>query len=186
MAPRCKPSRRLQALVDEYAQGQSCLSLLQSRITASTHTIRPSVLSELKLQFSGNDQDILSALGDICHSDAPDEESFTRVANFYNMDREILEAEQKMYSSFCRARGFIANAVSEVLQTIHENDFVVMLPEFATVVHILAVIPATSCSAERSFNALRRLKTYLRSTMGQQRVSNIALIHIERAHANLY
>ena len=43
------------------------------------------------------------------------------------------------------------------------------------VVHILAVIPATSCSAERSFSALRRLKTYLRS---------IALINIERAYAN--
>ena len=59
-----------------------------------------------------------------------------------------------------------------------------MLPEFATVVHILAVIPATSCSAERSFSALRILKTYLQSTMGQQHVSNIALIHIERAYAN--
>ena len=49
------------------------------------------------------------------------------------------------------------------------------------VVHILAVIPATSCSAERSFSALRRLRTYLRNTMGQQRV---ALINIERAYAN--
>jgi len=59
-----------------------------------------------------------------------------------------------------------------------------LFPEFATMVHILAVIPATSCSAERSFSALRILKTYMRSTMGQQRVSNIALIHIERAYAN--
>ena len=59
-----------------------------------------------------------------------------------------------------------------------------MFPEFSSVVHILAVIPAISCSAERSFSALRRLKTYLRSTMGQQRASNIALINIERAYAN--
>ena len=41
------------------------------------------------------------------------------------------------------------------------------------VVHILAVIPATSCSAERSFSALRGLKTNLRNTMGQQRVRNV-------------
>ena len=41
------------------------------------------------------------------------------------------------------------------------------------VVHILAVIPATSCSAERSFSALRRLKTYLHNTIGQQRVINV-------------
>ena len=47
------------------------------------------------------------------------------------------------------------------------------------VVHILAVIPATSCSAERSFSALRGLKTYLRSTMGQQRVSSSShLLHV--------
>ena len=59
-----------------------------------------------------------------------------------------------------------------------------MFPEFSNVVHILAVIPATSCYAERSFSALRRLKTYLRSTMGQQRVSSITLINIERAYVN--
>ena len=53
------------------------------------------------------------------------------------------------------------------------------------VVHILAVIPATSCSAERSFSALRRLKTYLRNTWGNNvSVMFIALINIERAYAN--
>ena len=44
------------------------------------------------------------------------------------------------------------------------------------VVHndILAVIPATyRVQQERSFSALRRLKTYLRNTMGQQCVSNV-------------
>jgi len=39
-----------------------------------------------------------------------------------------------------------------------------------------------SCSAEQSFRWLRWLKSYLRGTMEQQRVSNIALI--EREHAN--
>ena len=48
-----------------------------------------------------------------------------------------------------------------------------ILPEFCNVVRILEVIPATMCSAERSFNALRRLKTDQRSTMGRQCASNI-------------
>jgi len=99
---------------------------------------------------------------------------------------DLDEAEQKMYSSFCCARSFIASTVSEVLHIMHKNDLVVTLPEFATVVHILALIPATSCSAERLFSALRRLKPYLRRNMGQQRVSNIAMIHTEKAYANLY
>ena len=68
--------------------------------------------------------------------------------------------------------------VSEMLQTMHEHDVFDIFPEFSKVVHILGtcLVPATSCSAERSFFALRRLKTYLPSPMGQQRVINIALI----------
>ena len=51
--------------------------------------------------------------------------------------------------------------VSEMLEKMYENDLFDMFPEFSNVVHILAVIPTASCSAERSFGALRRLKTYL-------------------------
>ena len=76
--------------------------------------------------------------------------------------------------------------VSEILETMmQENDVRYIFPEFSKAVHIFAVIPATSCSAEQSFTALCRLKTYLCSTVGQQRVGNIALyINIERAYAN--
>ena len=59
-----------------------------------------------------------------------------------------------------------------------------MLPEFAKALKILAMIPATSCSAERWFSSLRRLKTYLRNSMGQERLSSLALLHIEREYVN--
>ena len=59
-----------------------------------------------------------------------------------------------------------------------------MISELSKALHILSVIPSTSCSAERSFSSLRRLKTYLRSTMGQERLSNLALLHIEREYVN--
>ena len=72
-----------------------------------------------------------------------------------------------MYARFHRVRGLGYMTVSQILETVYENDLFDMF----------TVIPATSCSAERSFSALRRLKTYLRSTMGQQRVSNITLIN---------
>ena len=57
-----------------------------------------------------------------CHSETPDKESFSRVAKFYKIDGEILEAEQKMLASFRRVRGLGDMTVSEMLQTIHEND----------------------------------------------------------------
>ena len=90
-----------------------------------------------------------------------------------------------MFTSFRQEHGFPeGQKVAEVLQLMQENDLFDMLPEFAKVMVILAVIPATSCSAERSFSALRRLKTYLRNTMGQERINSISLINIEREYAN--
>ena len=50
--------------------------------------------------------------------------------------------------------------------------------------NMFSVIPATSCSSERSFSSLRRLKTYLRNTMGQERLSNLAIMSIETAFVN--
>ena len=52
------------------------------------------------------------------------------------------------------------------METMHENDLFDMSPVFSNVVHLFGVIPARCCYAERSFSALRRLKTFLRSTMG--------------------
>ena len=53
------------------------------------------------------------------------------------------------------------------------------LPHFAKAAKIRATIPATSCSAERSFFGLRQLKTYLRSTMGQTRLSNLNKLDVK-------
>ena len=183
--PRHRPSRRLQALVGESSKDHV-------EVTSESHhrvnTYYPSidkVLSELELRFSGNDQDIIHALGDVCQNKDPKVESFALVAQFYGIDQEILQVEQKMFTSFRQEHGFPeGQKVAEVLQLMQENDLFDMLPEFAKVMVILAVIPATSCSAERSFSALRRLKTYLRNTMGQERINSIALINIEREYAN--
>ena len=42
------------------------------------------------------------------------------------------------------------------------------------------VLPATSATAERSFSALRRLKTWMRSTMSQGRLNGVAILHVHR------
>lgn len=49
-------------------------------------------------------------------------------------------------------------------------------------VHVLlilaATLPAPTCECERSFSTLRRLNTYLRSTMSSDRLDALALINI--------
>ena len=69
-----------------------------------------------------------------------------------------------------------------MLETMHENDLFDMLPVFSNAAHVLGTIPFTLCSAERSFSVLHRLKTYLRSTMGNN--VSVTLNNIERAYAN--
>ena len=43
---------------------------------------------------------------------------------------------------------------------------------------VLATLPVTTCSAERSFSVLRLLKTYLRSRMGEERLTGLALMYV--------
>lgn len=51
-------------------------------------------------------------------------------------------------------------------------------PNIHRLLTILATLPVTTASAERSFSTLRRLKTYLRSTMSSERLSSMALLNI--------
>ena len=43
---------------------------------------------------------------------------------------------------------------------------------------IIIVMPATNAISERSFSALRRMKTWLRSTMNQTRLNWCMILHI--------
>ena len=50
--------------------------------------------------------------------------------------------------------------------------------EVCKVARLLMVMPATNATSERSFSVMRRLKSYLRSTMGQSRLNHIMLLNI--------
>jgi hypothetical protein len=51
-------------------------------------------------------------------------------------------------------------------------------PNLNRIFSVLLTMPVTSSSAERSFSALKRLKSYMRSTTGADRLTSLALLHI--------
>jgi hypothetical protein len=54
---------------------------------------------------------------------------------------------------------------------------------FSSVTKLLKLyllLPVTSATAERSFSSLRRLKTYLRSVMLQNRLNHVAILHVHQ------
>ena len=50
--------------------------------------------------------------------------------------------------------------------------------EVVKVVQLILVMPATNAVTERSFSTMRRIKSYLRSTMRQDRLNHLMTLHI--------
>ena len=100
------------------------------------------------------------------------------------VDSEMLSSEKSIFENYNCGDPCQRKNAAVMVKTMHQNGLHDILPVLYKVASILATIPATSCSAERSFSALRRIKTFLRSTMGQDRLSSIAVINIERKYAN--
>ena len=62
---------------------------------------------------------------------------------------------------------------------LHANEK--MFPNLNCLFRIICTLPVTSCECERSISVLRRLKTYLRATKGEERLTGLALMHIHYA-----
>ena len=59
-----------------------------------------------------------------------------------------------------------------------KSTMISMYPNIHTVLLLLGTIPVTTCSCERCISVLRRLKTYLRSRMTQDRLNDLATLQI--------
>ena len=55
-----------------------------------------------------------------------------------------------------------------------------IFPSVFTTIKIAAYIPVTVVHVERSFSTLKRLKTYLKNTMGEERLNGLALMNVHR------
>ncbi|CAN7938662.1 unnamed protein product [Ixodes hexagonus] len=55
-----------------------------------------------------------------------------------------------------------------------------LYPNVRTLLQILASLPVSVASAERTFSTLRRLKTWLRAKMTEERLTGLALLNIHR------
>ena len=53
-------------------------------------------------------------------------------------------------------------------------------PNIKALITVLCTLPVTSCSAERSFSGLKRIKSVLRSGMTNELLSGLALLHVHQ------
>lgn len=70
-------------------------------------------------------------------------------------------------------------SVLQILRLIIEKNFVQPFSETLKLAKLILTIPSTTASVERSFSILRRIKNYLRSTTGQERLFYLMLMAVE-------
>ena len=71
--------------------------------------------------------------------------------------------------------------LDEVINVLHElSPLRTAFPLLVKLIQIALTIAVSTAHCERSFSALKRIKSYLRSTMTQQRLVNLAILSIEK------
>ena len=66
----------------------------------------------------------------------------------------------------------------KTLSELLANCNSVSMPNVFTLLKLFATLPLSSCSRERSASALRRLNNYMRCTQTEERLTALALIHM--------
>ena len=80
---------------------------------------------------------------------------------------------------------FKTAAPIDLLKLIHKQNLQDIYPNIEIALRIFLTIPVTTASCERSFSKLKLIKNYLRSTIGQERLTNMAILSIEHEFARL-
>ena len=84
-----------------------------------------------------------------------------------------------MSTMFQRSNSKNFSDILEHLESLHPTKCA-LIPNLLTIVHLILINPATSCTPERSFSVARRIKTWLRSTMATKRFNNLSILSIHK------
>jgi len=70
--------------------------------------------------------------------------------------------------------------IYDMIKIFEKDGLKEVMPEVYKLFSLILTIPSTSVSVERSFSCLKRIKTYLRNSTSQQRLSSLSTISIEK------
>ena len=112
-------------------------------------------------------------------------DEITFVCEFYgdDLDKCDLESQLKVLRTLYMEKIVTVDNDAPSVQTL-KSVLQTLTPEQLSLVdmvcrafQLLLIMPATNATSERSFSALRRIKTYLRSTMSQARMNHLMILN---------
>lgn len=140
--------------------------------------------NEINERFSTKNCKIISGLyvipsvfAECSESDVNWKSEVLKFAEIYQEDfpdYHQIATELEMWERFWKTQPRLSTTIAETLKKVDKIAF----RNIYICLKILGVVPVISCECERSMSAMRRLKTWLRSTMNQERFNALALMHI--------
>ena len=92
---------------------------------------------------------------------------------------ECKQLERELKTFYSR-KEMHQDGLVKILLYLEEHNLTKIFNETTKLLRILITIPMTSVEAERTFSSLKRIKTFLRNTMGQSRLNSLSVISIGR------
>ena len=180
LAPRRKtpPKRFNKSIISESVGARESLSTSEQYKRELYFPVLDAFLSELARRFDSKNAEVMSGI-QACNPTSEDFLSvplLTPFAQLYGFDGVVLEMEAKLAKRTLQTKK-LEHTSEVLLALIPLKD---AFPQLTKLVRIALTIAVSTAQCERSFSALKRIKTYLRSTMGEERLANLAVLSVER------
>ncbi len=116
-------------------------------------------------------------------------EGAAKLVEFYDEDLDSGLIEESVHfkqylSSLADESQSLLSDPALMLKHIIISDLICTFPNMYIALQIYLTIPVTNASGERSFSVLKRIKNYLRSVLGQEKLSSLAILAIESEITN--
>ena len=136
------------------------------------------MISELHSRFEDKNVQIMRAI-QCCNPNSThflDVDFLVPLIEAYDLSKESLSAECLIAKRMLNGKD--ACSISDVLKEIIPLN--IAFPTLIKVLQIALTIVVTTAECERSFSCLKRTKNYLRSSMSEQRLIDLAVLSIEQ------
>lgn len=173
-----------------YRDNQDCNSPDQYYKCVVTIPLLDHINTELKNRFGQGQKNIIEGLviiptelQKIKKDNILDwKEYFMNFCKFYESDFPnfiALPSELTLWENLWlhTSQDIVPDTVATTLKLLNFDGF----SNIKVALRLLATFPVTSCECERSFSALRRLKNYTRSTMVENRLNGLAMMHVHKS-----
>ena len=133
------------------------------------------LISECSQRFLSKSMGIACGVDAICNINFQGSESLIRrYVNLLSLDLDLVRAKMNLLLAMLPDGPLSTPMKTQIKEELLKG----LYPNFCKLYRVALCLPVGIATCEKSFSAMRRIRNYLRVTMGQERFSNFGLLNI--------